>query len=465
MVAAGELTSFDGMVALDELQRVFPDAALADSGALENVLRIRDQAFTRRMQEFVLPSQEVLAQRLLSSRVELAELRRHLEDYHELLVRLRERIAAGSPTGASGTALLEFLDRGLGRILARQHDSLEASVIMLEAITAHVTVRPSGRQFLVEGQESILQAGLKNGAQFGYGCGTGTCGLCKARLIDGDVRTILHSDYRLSEQEREQGYLLLCTHTAVSDLVVETLEAGGPQDIPRQDIAATVRTISPLGPDTLLLHLQTPRSHRLRFLAGQSATLGLARPEGDCTASLPLASCPCDERNLHFHVARDRSPFAALLFAGACRNGDKVSVRGPFGDFVIGPRENRPSIAFFAADTGFAPIKSLIEHAIAVDQFESIALYWLATRPDGHYLANQCRAWAQALDQFQFATSVDADAAAGARALVRRTLAERPDFARCVVYAAGSSAFVESLRSALAPAGLAPGQLFTLTLG
>ena len=32
------------------------------------------------------------------------------------------------------------------------------------------------RTFLVEGSDSVLQAGLKAGARFGYGCGSGTCG-------------------------------------------------------------------------------------------------------------------------------------------------------------------------------------------------------------------------------------------------------------------------------------------------
>jgi len=55
------------------------------------------------------------------------------------------------------------------------------------------------------------------------------------------------------------------------------------------------------------LHLQTPRSNRLRFLAGQRVTLGLSAgvvSSDDLHAELPVASCPCDDRNLIFHVRR-----------------------------------------------------------------------------------------------------------------------------------------------------------------
>jgi CDP-4-dehydro-6-deoxyglucose reductase len=65
---------------------------------------------------------------------------------------------------------------------------------------------------------------------------------------------------------------------------------------------ATVRALKPLGPDTLLLHLQTPRTHRLRFLAGQSVTLACADGDRTCLAEHPIASCPCDDRNLHFYM-------------------------------------------------------------------------------------------------------------------------------------------------------------------
>jgi len=466
MIAAGELPSFDGLVALDDLQRAFPDAALADSGAFETVARIREQAFARRVQEFVLPSQEVLAQRLLSQSIELAQVRRHLQAYHELIVQLRSRIEHGGAEAGDGSAgLLDFLDRHFKRILAAEPEPLEASVSMLEAITAHVTVRPSGHQFLVEGNESILQAGLKSGVRFGYGCGTGSCGLCKARVIAGQVRAIAQGDYPLSEQERQQGYTLLCTHTAVSDVIVETLEASGPQDIPQQEILATVRAISPLAPATMLLHLQTPRSHRLRFLAGQSVTVSVAGAEGDRSASLPLASCPCDERNLHFHVAReDPSPFAAALFDGRCKPGERVTVRGPSGDFVLGADAGGVLPVFVACDTGFAPVKSLIEHSIAADQFESISLYWLATRPDGHYLANQCRAWAASLDQFRFALATASDPGAGGRELADRILAERTDLAQCAVYAAGATPFVDAIARQLVAGGLKPEQVFGLGL-
>lgn len=72
-IQAGELQSFDGQVSLEELQRVFPDAALEDNTVLEHVEGIKEKAFGRRIAERTLPPAEVLAARVHEMGKELAE--------------------------------------------------------------------------------------------------------------------------------------------------------------------------------------------------------------------------------------------------------------------------------------------------------------------------------------------------------------------------------------------------------
>ncbi len=150
-----------------------------------------------------------------------------------------------------------------------------------------------------------------------------------------------------------------------------------------------------------------------------------------------------------------------MLFAGAIRAGDTLTLWGPTGEFVLADGE-RP-VSFVACDTGFAPIKSLIEHAMAVDATESISLDWLAVRPDGHYLANQCRAWAAAFDDFRYAAHTGIDAGEGARAVVAALTAALP-VAERDVYVAGPAAFIEAALAALAAAGAPAGRVFAMTV-
>ena len=458
----GRLAANDGMVSTAGLLKLYPQLNLEESGAFERVARLKEEAFGRRVFERTLPGREVLAQRVFAQSQELADTRRHLQRYHDLVVAMQQRMddAADAASEPALRELRAFLERGLAEVLATETaDPIAIMDDMLKVVSAHVAVRPSGKDFFVEGRDTLLQAGLKAGLKFNYGCGNGTCGLCKARIISGDVTKVAPHDYPMSEAERLQGHVLLCVHSAASsEIVLETLEANGPGDIPDQQIAVKLRSVTPLAPDTLHLHLQTPRTTRLRFLAGQSVTLSATAAGREAQATYAIASCPCDERNLHFHIHRDGGDaFAQLLFDRALTSGSTINVAGPVGDFILWEGERR--LAFLACDTGFAPIKSLIEHAMAVDAAESFALGWLATRPDGHYLANQCRAWAEAFDQFRYVACTADDPAMGAARLVG-DMAAALLLAECDVYVAGPAPFLESATVALQAIGVPAGQVY-----
>jgi CDP-4-dehydro-6-deoxyglucose reductase len=463
-IREGELPSFDGMVDPEDLQRTWPQLDLDESGSFEKTRAIREDAFAKRLRERVLPTQETLAQRLFAQGQELAELRRTLTRYHALLENLRGRLDAAPAPAAEDLARL--LDDGLARALAAPAplEDVGALDAMLRVMSAHVTVKPSGREFFVEGSESLLKAALRAGLAPNYGCGNGNCGLCKARVTAGEARAVAPSDYRFSEAEKAQNHVLMCVCTAhSSDLVLEVLEAGLPEDIPEQRIVAKVRSVDLLNERMLRLHLQTPRSNRLRFLAGQRVTLGLRAglaSSKDLHAELPIASCPCDDRNLVFHVRRPdgdaglaqegNRDFALCLFAGMVKPGDEISVWGPWGRFVLEPGSARP-LVFIAIDEGFAPINSLIEHAIAVDAAESIALYWGASQPDGHYLPNQCRAWAAALDEFSYLPLAADDLAAALNA--------NPALRDSDIYLAATALQVQPLVATLRALGVPPERL------
>ncbi len=318
-----------------------------------------------------------------------------------------------------------------------------------------VLLQPSYHTFPVNGADTILEAGLRAGLAMNYGCSSGNCGLCKARLISGQTEKIRHQDFVLTEAEKNQGYLLLCSHAAASDLVIEANEAIGVNEIQLQEVQARVKEIQPLTDKVMLLHLQTPRTNRLRFLAGQSVALSI----GDDASNYAIASCPCDDRNLQFHV-RDipGNAFARHVFGGL-RVGENVSVYGPVGEFVLKAESTRP-LLLLACNSGFAPIKSLIEHAMSLERAESLHLYWLATVKGGQYLSNWCRSWADALDNFHYhellAQSLDDP---NPDQVLTQMMADQLDVAQYDVYISGPDRFVGKARELLLQRGLPAAQL------
>ena len=459
-IQRGELPSFDGMISVGDLMRIFPAARLESDIGFERVATIREEAFGKRLREHLLPSREILSQRLFEQSRELADLRAHLQRYHAMVVQLRERLrehevrAADQAQAATAHELGAFLDLELEAVLG-QSEALNPLAVMddmLRVMSAHVVVHPSRHEFFVDGADTILDAALRSGLALNYGCSNGNCGLCKARVVSGQVHKVRLHDYVLSEAEKRQGYTLLCSHTAVGDLVIEALESAEPADIPAQQIVAKIKTVQALGDDLMLLHLQTPRTSRLRFLAGQNLTL----TAGESSAQLPIASCPCDDRNLQFHVVRSAQDSFSQKVFGSLKTGDAVTLFGPWGDFVL--RADSPrSIIFVACDTGFAPIKSLLEHAMALELSERLYLYWLATPPIGHYLANLCRSWADALDNFTY-VPVAAEQS-DALELLRRISADHADLHAFDIYLAGPEAFIRTATTTLREQGFPETQL------
>ena len=89
----------------------------------------------------------------------------------------------------------------------------------------------------------------------------------------------------------------------MTDIVIEAGEAHGGDDIEVQNLVATVSGIRRYD-DALQVQARFDEGDRLRFLAGQYARVQL--PNGSVSESA-IASCPCEERRLEFHVC-DQTP-------------------------------------------------------------------------------------------------------------------------------------------------------------
>ena len=50
-----------------------------------------------------------------------------------------------------------------------------------------VTLAPGGRSFQVEKNESVLDAALREGIALPYGCRSGTCSSCRAKVLSGEI--------------------------------------------------------------------------------------------------------------------------------------------------------------------------------------------------------------------------------------------------------------------------------------
>ncbi len=318
-----------------------------------------------------------------------------------------------------------------------------------------VKLHPSGHEFEVDADDSILEAALRYGLSVDYGCSNGSCGSCKMRLLTGEISKTRPHDFVLPEAEKIQGYFLACSNSNRGDIEVEATEAADAADIEKQNIVTRIKKVKPLNDHVTLLHLQTPRTQRLRFLAGQGAYLGVDdKPLGD----LPIASCPCDDRNLEFHIrTNDGSALANKL--PELQPNQPVELSGPVGEFVLDETSDRP-VVFLAFDTGFAPVKSLIEHSMQLEHAERTHLYWIVDKNESHYMHNLARSWSDAFDHFHYVPiSTGTDPAAMTRT-VMDVVSHHPDINISDNYIAGNATFVEISGDALSRSNVPAQQIY-----
>jgi len=400
-IRAGELQTFEGEIVLADLLHAYPNAQIEDSSMLERVEQIIEQAtFINADSKVRKPDNVALTARIMSLSENLSRQQRLLGRYQRFSENLRAEITRLSTESNPLQQLAAWVDEATASISTDDGtiDQPFVNETFLRVMSAQATVIPSGHEFFVEGAESILEAGLRGGLALDYGCSNGNCGLCKVRLVSGETRKIKHHDYSLSEAEKGIGYILGCCHTAVSDVVLEADEAQSTSDIPQQTIPLRLKKIDHPNHQVLIVSTRTPRTSRLRFLAGQRATLSIDHVG---SSFYPIASCPCDDMNLQFHIALDKQDPVSAYLAESARVNDQLMLEGPVGSFVL--NENSPNpLVFIAEGIGFASIKGLIEHAMALDQAERIFLFWIADNEEFNYLNNLCRAWNDALDNFEY---------------------------------------------------------------
>lgn len=243
-----------------------------------------------------------------------------------------------------------------------------------------ITLPQISRRIDAAAGQTILDAAFRAGVAYPHGCLSGRCGACKSRLLEGEVEMAKHSPYALSAEEIADGLTLACVASPTSPIKVEWLDAEY-ESREMTEMNARVLSSERATHDIVILRLAPAES--LAFAAGQYLTLQL---EDGPTRYYSMANTP-RERVLELHVrivpGGRISALAAQLVAG-----DLVRLAGPMGSSYFRETHSGPILAV-AGGTGLAPIKSIIEEALALDSQRHVLLYFgVRSESDLYYAAH-----------------------------------------------------------------------------
>lgn len=314
-----------------------------------------------------------------------------------------------------------------------------------------VTVQPSQHKFPADPDKSVLDAALAAGILLPYSCRSGACSTCKARVLSGTIEAGNTPAQILTPEEIHEGFTLLCQARATSDLVIESREIRLASDIQVRKLPSRVITIERPATDVAVLTLQLPATETFRFNAGQYIEIILKDGK---RRSYSMANPPHAASALELHVRHlPGGLFTDHVFgAGQTQMKEReiLRVEGPFGSFFLREDSELP-VVMLASGTGFAPIKSIVEHIIHNNIQRPITLYWGGRRPADLYMHALALKWAQTVPNFSYVPVVsDAlpeDSWAGRTGFVHRAVMEDfPSLMGHQVYACGAPIVVESAR-------------------
>ena len=316
-----------------------------------------------------------------------------------------------------------------------------------EAMAFQITIEPSSRVFAAEEGEAILAAALRQGLLLPYGCRNGHCGACRGKVIEGSVEHGEAQLETLSAADRAAGEALFCCARARSDLRIAGRELTSARELTLKTLPARVQTMRLAAPDVMIVELKLPSAERLQFFAGQYIDIVL---KDGRRRSFSLANAPHDDALLELHIRRTGGGgFTEHVFT-TMKARDMLRINGPLGGFYLREDSARP-IVLVAGGTGFAPIKAIVEHALAEGSTRPMTLYWGGKARADLYQLELAERWAAGHAHFRFVPVLSGPPAEtwnGRRGLVHRAVMEDfPDLSAHQAYVCGSPAMVAAARA------------------
>lgn len=328
-------------------------------------------------------------------------------------------------------------------------------------MTFNIRIDGADMAFACEPEETLLDAALRQGIEMPYSCRKGVCGNCRGLVLQGPLaagtNTAPHEAGPMACNEH-----LFCHARPAGDLLIRPRSWQRLDPASRKTLDARVFRITRVASDVTWLQLRFAPGVRVKFLPGQY--LQVLLPDGQRRA-YSMANAPHENDGVVLHIRHVEAGHFSDKVLPTLQQGDTLKVELPFGDFWWREDRERPLI-LVAGGTGFAPIKSIVDHMVRRKVDRPLTLYWGARQAQGLYAPDSIAKWQRALPQLRYEPVLSdspASAWTGRTGLVHEAvLADHPDLSGHDVYACGAPAMIQALRSAcLAQAQLPPDCFFS----
>lgn len=317
-----------------------------------------------------------------------------------------------------------------------------------------VYIQPSGMEFSTLDDVSILESAINSDIYLEHSCMDGSCGACKAKLIQGNVRQG-EKCTGLNEQEIKDGYILTCCSQAESDIKLKVNYYSELASIKRSIQPCKVESIIFPVDNVAVLRLKLPPSADFKYAAGQYIQLIVQGKR----RSYSIANIAETYSGIEIHVKKvEQGVFSEYIF-GELSEKQLLRLEGPYGTFFV--RNTGLPIIFIAGGTGFAPVKAMVEQLIKDGTSREIWIYWGNSKKQGFY-TNVAEEW-QSYKNIRYIPVLSGNEGwNGRKGMVHEAvLDDIGDLSMYEVYACGAPDMIEKARYDFLSKGLLPGNFYS----
>ncbi len=239
--------------------------------------------------------------------------------------------------------------------------------------------------------------------------GSGSCGLCKCKVLEGGGEIVPTELPHLSRQEKAENIRLSCQLKIREDMKIEI----PPEIFSIKKFAGTVASNRNIGTfiKELVVDLDEPiefdsgiymqidiPEYRLSFSefeieAPYKATWDYyklwdmkAVNDEPVFRAYSAANPPSDNHRMMFNVriatptpsAPDAPPGVGSSYIFSLKAGDRVTMSGPFGEFLV--KDSDREMCFVGGGAGMAPIRSHLRHQLLTLETRRKTTFWYGAR-------------------------------------------------------------------------------------
>jgi len=216
--------------------------------------------------------------------------------------------------------------------------------------------------------QTILAGAKANGVHLEHSCKDGRCGVCKTKLLSGQVNEVGGSA-SLTEGERAQGFILTCSATPSSDLAIQAENLSRLEGIQTKVLPCRIDSISLLDPTVISVVLRLPPNAGFNYLPGQYVdVLG----PGGVRRSYSIASTPGElvgkiELLIRYYPGGVMSEY----WFSKAKIDDLLRLEGPQGTFFLRDTSDT-DVIFLATGTGIAPVKAMVSELFQTGEISTL---------------------------------------------------------------------------------------------